>query len=314
MYDDTPIRLFDFHDSMLGDERRTRGFLDAIVRTVRAGDVVLDLGCGTGVLSLFACLAGAARVYAVEHESVINVARDIVSRSQFDQRIDFIAGWSTRIDLPEPVDVIISETIGNMAFEEGIVGSVTDARKRFLAPGGRLIPRSLELVTALVESPGDHADLDRWANPFYGFDFSPLRAMAVNTPLPTTLSERSLMSGARPIVRVDLTSVEEGSVSGRVELSARRSGWVHGLGCWFSSELSPGNVLTNGPPNRVPSWDQVLLPFDEPFFLERGDIVRTEISSADNGGYWQWQVDARAKTGPIVIRQSSVRFDPRHIA
>ncbi len=98
------------------------------------------------------------------------MARGIATRSRFGDRIEFFDGWSTEVDLPGPVDAIVTETIGNMAFEEGIVGSVMDARRRFLAEGGRVVPRSLELMVALVECTDDYADLDRWGHPFYQMD------------------------------------------------------------------------------------------------------------------------------------------------
>ena len=130
---------------MLIDEVRTTRFLRAILGAVKPGDVVLDMGCGTGVLSYFACIAGAKRVYAVEHESIIELAKAICGHNGFQERVIFINDWSTNIEMPEPVDVIITETIGNLGFEEGILGWIIDAKKRYLTEGGRIIPRSIEV-------------------------------------------------------------------------------------------------------------------------------------------------------------------------
>ena len=122
MYDDRTLQIIEYHRSMLIDEVRTTSFLRAILGAVKPGDVVLDMGCGTGVLSYFACIAGARRVYAVEQGPIIELAKAICQRNGYQERVIFLNDWSTNIDLPEPVDVIITETIGNLGFEEGILG------------------------------------------------------------------------------------------------------------------------------------------------------------------------------------------------
>ena len=119
MYDKTPLQTLDFHRSMLVDEERCRSFMRAIFKTVRPGDIVLDIGSGTGILALFACLAGARHVYALEHDGVIEVARRICRDNGFGDRVTFVRDWSTNVELPERVDVVITETIGNIGFEEG---------------------------------------------------------------------------------------------------------------------------------------------------------------------------------------------------
>ena len=113
---------------MLEDRERTGGFLGAILNAVKPGDIVLDVGCGTGVLSYFACIAGARRVYAVEQGPIIELAKDICQHNGFQDQVIFCNDWSTNVDLPEQVDIIITETIGNLGFEEGILGWVIDAK------------------------------------------------------------------------------------------------------------------------------------------------------------------------------------------
>ena len=81
MYDDTTLQIIEYHLSMLIDEVRTTSFLRAILGAVKPGDVVLDMGCGTGVLSYFACIAGARRVYAVEQGPIIELAKAIQQKA-----------------------------------------------------------------------------------------------------------------------------------------------------------------------------------------------------------------------------------------
>ena len=100
-YDGLAISSFDFHHSMLADELRTTSFLSAIKSSVKPGDVVVDIGTGTGVLSVFAAKAGASRVYAIEREPIIEVARDIASRNGLSDIITFIEGSSLDIEVPE---------------------------------------------------------------------------------------------------------------------------------------------------------------------------------------------------------------------
>ena len=110
MYDHTVVDTLDFHHSMLLDEVRTRTFLQAILRAVKPGDVVLDIGSGTGILALFACLAGASHVYAVEEGSVIEIAEQVCRDNGFEERVTFLQDWSTNVELPERANVLVTET------------------------------------------------------------------------------------------------------------------------------------------------------------------------------------------------------------
>jgi predicted RNA methylase len=97
-------------------------------------------------------MAGARRVYEVEQGPIIAAAKLICKQNGFQDRVTLINDWSDKIELPEKVDVIITEIVGNLAFEEGILGWITDFKKRFLGKGGQIIPRMLELVIVTVES------------------------------------------------------------------------------------------------------------------------------------------------------------------
>ena len=292
MFDDTATVALDFHHSMLTDERRTNAFLEAILRTVSIGDVVVDLGAGTGVLSMFACLAGARQVYAIEQGPIIDVARAVVQRNGFADRIEFLEGWSADVELPEAADVIVTETVGNMAFDEGIVATVHDARRRFLKPGGRCVPSAVQLEIALVESFGDYVELDRWSRRGYTFDFSPFRTKVANNPADVSLSPAALVSEPATIISVDLEAIKVLKLGGARRLVATRPGVVHGIGCWFATDLGGGARLSSRPPNSVPSWSHVLLPLDAPIEVDELDELQVEIATDASGETWSWGIDA----------------------
>jgi len=139
------------YGQMLGDATRMEAYTAALRRAVKPGSVILDLGCGPGVFALLACQWGARRVYAIEPDNVIELAREAATANGFADRIEFFQNFSTDITLPEKVDVIISDLRGVLPWYRQHIPSIVDARNRFLAPDGvlpRLPSRAREVPAA----------------------------------------------------------------------------------------------------------------------------------------------------------------------
>ena len=141
---------FEVHRSMIRDEVRTTAFQRAIEAVVRPGDTVLDVGAGSGILSLFAARAGAARIYAVEQTTIAVLAQELAAANGVAEVVRVIQGDVMDVELPERVDVIVSEWLGGFGIDEGMLAPVIAARDRWLKPGGAMIPRSVTAWTALV--------------------------------------------------------------------------------------------------------------------------------------------------------------------
>jgi protein arginine N-methyltransferase 1 len=282
---------------MLADEARFTAYAEAMMASVQPGDVVLDIGTGAGVLAHLACFAGASRVYAVEQGAVIDLARELSRENGLDDRVTFLDGWSTDIDLPEQVDVIATETVGNAAFDEGIAGWVIDARKRFLRPGGVVVPRALRLITAGIESIQDHAEVAGWSQVSGGLNYSVAQERAANNLWWVDLSPVHVLTKPVLVTEVELLDLVSTEVSGRGTLRAKRDGTLHGLGCWFEADLGHGISLSNAPPTPVPSWSQAFLPMAAPIPVTAGEEINWETRVSDNGGDWEWRVSTRDGEG-----------------
>ncbi|MCZ6462257.1 MAG: 50S ribosomal protein L11 methyltransferase [Actinobacteria bacterium] len=301
-YDDTPAALYDYHHSMLVDRERTEAFLRALMAEVRPGDVVVDIGAGTGVLSMFAAMAGARHVYAIEEGPIGEVAIRAIEHNGFADRITVLRGRSTEIELPVRGTVLVTETIGNVGLEEGITAWVRDAQERLLTPDARFIPRSVAVVAAPVEVHEDHGELTRWKRPQYTLDFSALLELGVNNLLWAELAPRNLVAEPIPIIEVDLTARPDSDVAGSARFVSQRECALHGIGVWFRAELVPGRFLTNGPPLRTPSWNQGYLPLLEPIHVRKGDEIDITIEATSDAAIWAWTV---AVDGSAVARHSS---------
>jgi protein arginine N-methyltransferase 1 len=164
------------HCLLVSDKLGQSRYREAIFKTVKAGDLVLDLGTGTGIHALFSCQAGAKKVYAVEQGEIIEQAKEISRANGLEDRIVFIQGLSSQVELPEKVDVIVTH-LGL----RGILSSLIDVRERFLKKGGMVIPAAMELFCVPLEWPAVYDDLvDFWSLDHYGINFSPMRQVAVN--------------------------------------------------------------------------------------------------------------------------------------
>lgn len=269
---------------------------------MRPGDVVVDIGSGTGILAFFACQAGARRVYAVESGDVIEVARALAQQNGFEDRITFIHGVSRQIDIPEPADVAIVDVGGPFALQAGLLGSVMDARRRFLKVGGVTIPRALELFVVPAELPHLHAqEIDLWRQDFYGLNYSLVRTCAENCLSRTRVEERAFLARPTRFVSLDMGHLETIALRGEVTVLATRTGVLHGIGGWFVADLAAGVSITNGPGLQATHWRQIVFPVSGSHRVEAGDTINIAVSSYD-GAEWAWQVEV-ARHGRVLVRK-----------
>lgn len=282
--------------SMLTDQVRTETYRRAILQTVKSGDVVVDLGCGSGVLTFFACQAGARRVFAIESEAVIEMARQLCWKNDLQDRVVFLNDLSHSVELPERADVLVTETMGTFGLDEGLLGSMIDGRVRFLKTGGTLIPQSLELFMVPVELPGFYQHMvDFWASGRYELDFSPIRRFAANNFHPLKLDEQTFLSHPLSLARIPLSTAVTSEMESEVSFYASRRGKLHGLAGWFAVELLKGMHLSNAPGSTTSHWGIAFFPLEHPVPLERGNRVRVAVRSVNNGAVWEWRVEVNGR-------------------
>jgi protein arginine N-methyltransferase 1 len=284
----TAIGTLTYHRTLLADPVRTEAYRAAIEAVVRPGDVVVDLGCGTGILSFFACQAGARRVYAIDELPVIELARVVARDNGFDDRITFVNQSSFDATIPEPVDVLVTETIGNNGFDEQIVSAAAHAKRTWLREGAVIIPGMVELRGAPVEAPALHDAHALWLGKPHGVDYARLHGYAMNAFHAMVIEPSQLLAGGAALAAV-VIGEDVPSIRGSAEYVVERDGMLHGLGVWFRAELAHGIGITNEPPNPCRSWKQSFFPVATPIAVHRGEVVSVTVHTHD-GLEWRWRI------------------------
>eukprot|EP00467_Chlorarachnion_reptans_P017442 CAMPEP_0114513164 /NCGR_PEP_ID=MMETSP0109-20121206/15405_1 /TAXON_ID=29199 /ORGANISM="Chlorarachnion reptans, Strain CCCM449" /LENGTH=192 /DNA_ID=CAMNT_0001692981 /DNA_START=85 /DNA_END=660 /DNA_ORIENTATION=+ len=157
---------FGIHEEMLKDEVRTKTYMRSIVENKHLfkGKTVLDIGCGTGILCMFAAKAGAKKVFGIECAEIYHKAKKIVEDNGFQDTITLIKGKVEEITLPvDSVDIIISEWMGYFLLYESMLDTVLFARDKWLAKGGHIFPDKASMFIMGIE---DHeyrqSKIDYW--------------------------------------------------------------------------------------------------------------------------------------------------------
>jgi len=178
------------HEEMLKDEVRTRTYQMAILNNKHLFEnkIILDVGCGTGILSMFAVQAGAKHVYAVDCSSIINSAKRIVNDNNMSDKITLLQGKMEEIELPIPsqsVDIIISEWMGYFLLYESMLNTVLYARDKWLKPNGEGIvfpDKAVMYLCGCEDEQMKYERIDFWEN-VYGFNMSALKEVALKEPV-----------------------------------------------------------------------------------------------------------------------------------
>lgn len=278
---------------MIADAPRMDAYAAALRHVVTRDSVVMDLGCGPGVFALLACKLGARRVYAVEPDNVIGLAREAAAANGFADRIEFFEKLSTEVVLPEPATVIISDLRGVLPFYQQNIQSIADARKRLLAPGGVLIPRRDIMWAAVVEAPEQYVELvSPWQNQF-DLDLSAGTRFITNNWRKTHIKSDQFL--AEPVCwnTIDYQEIESRDVRAEILWRAARNGTAHGFAVWFDTELVDDIGFSNHPAAPRMIYGQGFFPFSEPVEMSEGDRIELRLAAnfVQDNYVWRWDTE-----------------------
>ena len=275
------------HEEMLSDSVRVNAYHQGIRRNVRPGDVVVDLGTGTGLLAFMASRAGAKKVYAVEHSDFIEIAREIAHHNGFTN-IEFVQANSREFTPPEKVDVVLHEQMGDELFNENMVQNLLDVRDRFLRPHGRILPARFRLFVEPVTLHESMRVRRFWNIDLPdGIDLGPMRESQLAARYDTGRNEQTwLRPGSvaaafgtpSPILEFDLdTLAGADSLPSDVviERTASADMIVDGTAIWFEAVFDDETVLSTSPLGPLTSWGNRLYRLDREF--TKGEPLRIDL-------------------------------------
>jgi SAM-dependent methyltransferase len=296
------------HKVMLQDVVRTDAYEKSISEIVRPEHSVLDFGCGTGILAMFAARAGARKVIAVDRSPFIKTANEIALQNGFDN-IDFYHDDHQSLQLEEKVDVIVSEWMGHCLFYEAMLEPLLAVRDRYLAKDGVMIPAEVSLHAGLVCDEDLFDDLAFLEQRPYDIDFSPISHVPFQQTDLVTLDPESILKNTAHLGSLDMHSISRSDTprvfSGSIKPDKKTR--IFALCGWFSSELSPGVKLGTGPNDMPTHWDQILFPLPEPFPVDRAMELTITISplteQVGKEQCWNWSITDGERTVSVGEQQ-----------
>lgn len=289
--------MIDFHRRMLADTVRNQAFAEALQRSVEPGKTtVSDIGSGTGLLAFLASKLGAKECHCYETGDVIEISKALAKENDITN-CTFIRKHSTQVKTPVKTDVVVAEVLGNYALEEHIIETLADA-KRFLKPGGTLIPRSLEQFVVPVTSDTFLKELSVWDDVDSHLSFDAAKEVTLNNVYVRTFKQEDLYQGEGAVKMWDKIFFGEDGDSIRtatVHWDITSPVAINGFCLYWECELLPGLQLVTNPSNPPTHWEQIFLPIPQTISLKKGDRLKLHLKSDTRmsvGVDVQWEVDA----------------------
>ncbi|KAI8884698.1 S-adenosyl-L-methionine-dependent methyltransferase [Backusella circina FSU 941] len=284
----------DIHQEMLKDRARTEAYRDFIYenKDIFKGKVVLDVGCGTGILSMFAAKAGAAQVFSVDNSNIIEKAKLNIKENGLDHIITCVRGKVEEIELPvKQVDIIVSEWMGYFLLFEAMLDSVLVARDRWMAPNGIMAPSQTRILLAALDDEDLKDDRVHFWNDVYGFKMSAMKQTLENEAVVDFFKGESVISDIVTIKDLPLQTITSKQLDfvNRFELTITKEGTVNGFGGWFDTwftrdghaipktqkteKVEGETFMTTGPFGLGTHWKQTAFILDEPIQVKVGTKI-----------------------------------------
>jgi protein arginine N-methyltransferase 1 len=278
---------------MMRDPHRMRPLEAALRQVIQPGDVVLDLGTGTGVLSFIALDAGAQHVFAVERSPVIELARKIARANGLADRMTFIQGDARNMTLPRQVDCLVGDVRGTLPLLEDNIDLFEAVRQRWLRPGGRTIPLADELHVAPVCARAPHERVVGWSEPRPEARYDAARPYAANALVRASLAAVDVIAPSQPFGSVLYEGHTPHKLGLRTAFVVERDAAVTGLGVWFRATLAEGISMDTSPLAPATIYAQGFFPLAEAHAVRESEKIRVDLSvhRLAPDPIWTWRVE-----------------------
>ncbi|KIY53095.1 putative arginine methyltransferase [Fistulina hepatica ATCC 64428] len=281
---------FGIHEEMLKDSVRTGSYRSAILNNghLFKGRTVLDVGCGTGILSMFAAKAGAKLVVGIDMSNIIDQAEKIIQANGLSDIITLVKGKLEEAELPiQQFDIIISEWMGYFLLYESMLDTVLLARDKYLKPGGLIFPDNATMYVAAIEDQ-DYKDekINFWDN-VYGFDYSCIKDIALREPLVDTVDLKAVVTDPCVLKHIDLRTAKKEDLTFEVPFSLKttRDDYVHAFLAWFDIVFDCTHKkvhFSTGPQAQYTHWKQTVFYTPSTLTVNAGDTIKGRLSCAPN--------------------------------
>jgi predicted RNA methylase len=306
--------------TMALDHHRNQAYYEALKQVITPERVVLDLGAGLGILGLLAAQLGAKKVYLVEPEDIIQVTREIVAKNGYSDRVTCLQGKIEEIDLPEPVDVIISVFTGNFLLQEDLLPSLFYARDKYLKAGGVMIPNAAVMEASPISVPEFYQqNIGCWSEPHLGIDHSEARKYVSQAIYfeRKQLSPGQYLAKPAKLLGMDFYQSTTNHCEVKVNYKITNSGLCHGWVGWFAMQLED-KWLSTAPHEPPVHWSAAFLPLDPPVEFTAEEEVQFKLQRPTFGD-WSWKVKTNSQVQqhstffamPMSLKRIK-QFSPQH--
>ncbi len=271
--------MIELQQKLLGDRRRNDAFYRALTKVISPGvSTVSDIGSGTGFLSFLARQLGAKHCNLYEaDEGILELSKNLARENKIEG-LSFIQGYSDEIKNPQKTNIVISETLGNFAYDEHLIEIMNDAH-RFLLPGGAMIPYRVEQFAAPVIAPRMFKELNVWDSIGYKLSWKIAKKGALNNMYVYTVSPRDILADPKSVDDCMLAAKPSSTRRGRAEWKMKETTTVYGFALWWTAHLSKDVLFSTSPLEKNSHWDQIFLPLEKPMILAGKEKLILEFSS-----------------------------------
>ena len=282
-----------WHFEMLADTERNDAYQKAIEKVVTKESIILDIGTGSGLLSMMAARAGATQITACEmHEELAKTAKEIVKLNGFEKEINVLNKKSNFLrvgeDLPSKVNLIISEILDVGGLGEGVIPSIRHACHQLATEDVKLIPSRINLFGQLIEIPS--RSMVAPIRKISGFDLSPFETFRVpDTYLRVNLSGEKYrpLSPVIPLLDIDFYNLPPIYPSDQAhkipfELSINENGMAQAFVFWFDLYLDEEIVVSSKVNGELEHWGQALFCFPNPKEVTKGEKLKITMLQSEN--------------------------------
>ena len=246
--------------------------------------IVMDIGCGTGILSIFAAKNGAKHVYAVENAEIAYFARQIVKDNGLDKKVTVLKGKMEDIAIPvKQVNIIISEWMGYFLLFESMLDTVLWARDKYLAPNGKMLPDKCSVYVAAIQDEEYKKKRFGFWQDVYGVNMQCMKHAVMKEACVELIEGTNLISNECKVLDLDLYTCTQSDLEFSTEYSVRitQNNTVHGLVAWFDcgfENLTHPVVLTTSPYKKDTHWKQTIFYFEEEIHVKKGEQLYGSIA------------------------------------